>query len=127
MSQKIPVLIFLTKKIVIFQCLSASVMLRMVSNNQPKTISKDIFKELCPSLIYQIEQDSCHSFHGDHTGFHGSHDGYHDHSDHDHGSHDHSSHAESVTVESNVTPKGMLQLYFQKNAPLHDKCYELCV
>ncbi|XP_053408590.1 zinc transporter ZIP10-like [Mercenaria mercenaria] len=79
------------------ECLAANVMLRMVHVDKPRSLTKDMFKELCPSLIYQIEADSCHSSHRHHDSYHGN---------HDHDDHDHSTEAESAKIDlSSVPPK----------------------
>lgn len=54
-----------------------------MKKNVKDSFTKAEFKELCPSLIHQIDANACHSHaSGDHDHFHG--DGQHDHHDHDH-------------------------------------------
>ncbi|XP_060557737.1 zinc transporter ZIP10-like [Ruditapes philippinarum] len=83
------------------ECLSAHDLLQLVDSDKGGVITKDLFKELCPSLLYQIDEDSCHSFHDKHTGFHGSHNSFHDHSDHDHA---HTTGTGSATVDLSNVP-----------------------
>lgn len=93
-------------------------MLRLVQNDdQPRSLTKEMFKELCPSLIYQIDADTCHSSHSNNA--HGDHDRFHDHGGHDHGDHDHAVHAESSAIDlSKVPPKGMSCFTFTYKCPL---------
>ena len=36
-------------------------LLRLVNADGSKGLTKEKFERLCPALIYQIEQDSCHT------------------------------------------------------------------
>lgn len=51
------------------ECLSATVMMSMVQSDDDGALTKDMFKELCPSLLYQMDTDAClhKQFHNDHS------------------------------------------------------------
>lgn len=97
-----------------FQCLSVNVMLRLVHSDTPRSITREMFKDLCPSLVYQIDSDSCHTAHTTHASD-GDRSAVHDHffSDHEHHSHEHGSNAESVRINLIMVPaKGIHYVSF---------------
>lgn len=91
-------------------------MLRLVQSDTPRSVTREMFKDLCPSLVYQIDSDSCHTAHTAHAR---DDDGsaVHDHffNDHEHHSHEHGSHAESVRINLIMVPaKGIVCVCFCK-------------
>ncbi|KAH3775078.1 zinc transporter ZIP10-like isoform X2 [Dreissena polymorpha] len=47
------------------QCLGATSMLHLIGVNPAGGVTAELFKTLCPVLVYQIDTDACHALHED--------------------------------------------------------------
>ena len=64
-----------------FQCMSPKLILQLFGNDN--VVNEDLFTDLCPVLIYQLDRKSCMK--DDHKHHHGEgHDEGHFHDDHEH-------------------------------------------
>ena len=115
--------------------MSPKLILQLFNNAETTAITEDLFTDLCPVLIYQLDKKTCVSnsyedhhdhhdegheghHHDDHNHQHDDHEHDHEHDDHEHQHDDHEHPPAAVSEEgsgfdlSNIPAKGKLNTAF---------------